>query len=137
MNIFHDFHDNNPLDICLLRGNILYQAVARLDRTLHTVGAGSRREAKETTMHAHGHTTLWGTRLGVGQTTYDRSWYQQVKAWWTAHRIAREESKLATLRGYWDARREAVRPMYTHAISDMVTSTHRSSVTTALCDLSV
>jgi hypothetical protein len=88
-------------------------------------------------MHAHGHTTHWGSQIGVGRAAHGQSWYQQVRAWWAAHKAARQESQLATLRAYWDARREAVRPLYTQAVSDIMSSTHGSSVTTALCDLSV
>jgi hypothetical protein len=88
-------------------------------------------------MHANGHTTVWGTHIGLGRTTDGQSWYQQVQAWWTAHKVARQEAKLATLRVHWDARREAVRPLHADAAIDMVASTHACSTTTALCDLSV
>jgi hypothetical protein len=88
-------------------------------------------------MSAHGHTLHWGTHIGVGRATDGKGWYQQVKAWWTAHKAARQEAKLATLRAYWDARREAVRPLHADAAVDMVASTHAFSTTTALCDLSV
>jgi hypothetical protein len=88
-------------------------------------------------MHAHGHTTVWGTHIGVGRASDRKSWYQQVKDWWTAHKAARQEAKLATLRTHWDAGREAVRPFHADAAIDMVASTHAFSTTTALCDLSV
>jgi hypothetical protein len=86
-------------------------------------------------MHANGHTTVWGTHIGVGRATDTKGWYQQVKAWWAAHQAARHEAKLATLRARWDARREAVCVLHADAASDMVTSTHVFSITTALCDL--
>ncbi len=88
-------------------------------------------------MHAHGHTTVWGTHLGVGRARDAKSWYQQMKDWWAAHKAARQEAKLATLRAHWDARREAVHPLHADAAVDMVASTHACSTTTALCDLSV
>ena len=88
-------------------------------------------------MHANGHTTVWGTYIGVGRSTDGKGWYQQLKEWWVAHKAARQEAKLATLKAHWDARREAVRPLHADAAVDMVTSTHVFSITTALCDLSV
>ena len=39
-------------------------------------------------MHADGHTTVWGTHIGVGRTTDGKGWYQQVKEWWAAHKTA-------------------------------------------------
>src|SRR5919106_4284448 len=33
MNILHDFYDNNSLDFCIVRDNIMYQVVGRSDRT--------------------------------------------------------------------------------------------------------
>jgi hypothetical protein len=88
-------------------------------------------------MHANGQTTVWGTHIGVGRTTGGRSWYQQMNAWWTAHKTARQDAKLATLRAHWDAKREAVRPFHADAAVDMVAATHAFSMTTTLCDLSI
>jgi hypothetical protein len=88
-------------------------------------------------MPAHGHTTVWGTHVGIGRATDAKGWYQQLKEWWADHKAARQEVKLATLRAHWDARREAVRPLHADAAVDMVASTHVFSTTTALCDLSV
>ena len=88
-------------------------------------------------MRAHGHTTVWGTHIGVGRATNGQRWYQQVQAWWAAHKAARQEARLASLRAQWDARHEAVRPLHADAAIDMVASTHAFSTTTALCNLSV
>jgi hypothetical protein len=88
-------------------------------------------------MHANGHITVWGTHLGVGRTRDVKGWYHELKAWWAAHKAARHEARLATLTARWDAKREAVRLPHADAASDMVTSTHAFSITTALCDLSI
>jgi hypothetical protein len=92
---------------------------------------------KEITMHANGHTTIWGTPISVGRATDTKSWYQQIRDQWTAYKAARHDAKLATLRARWDARREAVRPLHAEAAIDMVASTHACSTTTAFCDLGV
>jgi hypothetical protein len=84
-------------------------------------------------MAAHGHTTTWGTHIGVGRTTDAKGWYAQFKAWLSAHRSARP----TTLSAHWDARREAVRSFHADAAIDMVAPTHVRSTTTAFCDLGV
>jgi hypothetical protein len=88
-------------------------------------------------MHANGHTTVWGTLIGAGRATDGQGWYQQLKAWWAAHKAARQEAKFAALTAHWDARRETIRPLHADAAVDMVASTHACSTTLALCDLSV
>jgi hypothetical protein len=88
-------------------------------------------------MHANGHTTVWGTHIGVGRARDVKGWYHELKEWWAAHKAARHEAKLATLKARWDARREAVRPLHADGASDMVASTHAFSTTTAFCDLSI
>jgi hypothetical protein len=88
-------------------------------------------------MHANGHTTVWGTHIGVGRAADGQGWYQQLTEWWAAHKAARHEATLATLNTRWDARREAVRVLHADAAIDMVASTHACSTTTALCALAV
>jgi hypothetical protein len=88
-------------------------------------------------MHANGHTTVWGTHIGVSRARDTKSWYQQLKAWWAAHKAARPDAKLASLGARWDARREAVCPSHAETAIDMVVSTHACSTTVALCDLGV
>ena len=56
-------------------------------------------------MRAQGHTTVWGTHIGVDRRT-DTRWYQQLKAWWAAHAAARQQAKLVALKACWDAQRE-------------------------------
>jgi hypothetical protein len=133
MKVMHDSHDNNSLDFCIIRDNIIYQAVGRSDRTHEKIAA----RRKEITMHANGHTTAWGTHIGVGRAADGKGWYQQLKEWWVAHKAARRDAKLAALTARWDARREAVRPLHAEAAIDMVASTHAFSATTALCALGV
>jgi hypothetical protein len=88
-------------------------------------------------MHAHGHTTVWGTHIEVGRPTDAKGWYQQLKEWVQTHKAARHEARLATLNARWDARREAVRLLHADAAVDMVAPVHACSTTTALCDLGV
>ena len=86
-------------------------------------------------MPAYGHTTVWGTHIGIGRASDAKSWYQQLNAWWAEHKAARRDAHLASLNARWDARREAVRPLHTDAAIDMVARAHAFSTTTALCDL--
>jgi hypothetical protein len=88
-------------------------------------------------MHANGHTTTWGTHIGVGRATDGKRWYQQLKAWWAGYKAARRDAKLATLRASWDARRETVRPLPADAAINLVAPVHASSTIIALSSLSV
>ena len=88
-------------------------------------------------MRVHGHASVWRIPLGVGRANDDTGWHQQMKAWWTAHKAARHDAKLATLSARWDGQREAVRPLHTDAAIDLVASTHACSITTALCALAI
>jgi hypothetical protein len=133
MRIIHDFHDIYSLDCLINAAYIIYQAVGRSNRTPEKIAA----RKKEITMHATGHTTVWGTHIGVSRATDGKGWYQQLKEWWAAHKAARHDTRLATLRARWDARREAVHPLHADAAIDMVASTHAFSTTTALCDLTM
>jgi hypothetical protein len=84
-------------------------------------------------MTAHGHTTVWGTHIGIGRTTQAQGWYAQFKTWWAAHHDARR----AALNAYWDAGRETVRQFRADAAIDMVPQSHARSTTTAFGDLGV
>ena len=110
-----------------------YQAVGKPDRrTLMMVVC-----TKEIMMLAHGHTTVWGTHIGVGRARDIKGWYQQLKEWWATHEAARHEAKLAALKARWDAKREAVRLCRAEAASDMVAPVHAFSTATALCNLAM
>jgi hypothetical protein len=103
----------------------------------YTREEGSTQAVKEMTMHAHGHTAVWGTPIGIGRARDTKSWYQQIMEWWAAYKVERHDNKLATLTAYWDATREAVRPLHADPAADMVAATHACSTTMAHCDLGV
>ena len=88
-------------------------------------------------MHANGHTSVWGTHIGVGRARDVKGRYHELKDWWLAHKAARHEARLATLKARWNARREVVHPLHADAALDLVASTHAFSTTTALCDLAL
>jgi hypothetical protein len=88
-------------------------------------------------MTAHGHTTTWGTHIGVGGAADAKSWYAALKTWWAKHRTARVSARLATLRTQWDAKREAVHSFRADAAINMVPSSYVDSTARALCELSV
>jgi threonine synthase len=88
-------------------------------------------------MHANGHTTVWGTHIGVGRPHNVKAWIQELKERWGAYKAVRQEAREATLRSSWNAKREAVRPHQAVAAVDLLASTHAFSTTTTLCDLAL
>jgi hypothetical protein len=104
-------------------------------REPHRLDNGSTPHAKEIIMRAHGHTTVWGTHLGIGHGTEAQSWYQQLRDRWAAYTAARREANLAALRARWDATREAVTPCRADAAPEMVAAQHALSVATVICGL--
>ena len=88
-------------------------------------------------MHAHGHTTVWGTHIGVGRARDAKGWYDHLKEWWAAHKAMRREARLATLSARWDAQREALKPFRAEAAADMVAAEHAFSTATTLYGLAL
>ena len=87
-------------------------------------------------MHTNGHTTVWGTHIGIGRASQTRSWYQQLRDWWTAHKAARQRANLDALHRCWDAKREVVTSHRAEAAPEMVAAHHAMSVATLLYGLS-
>jgi hypothetical protein len=86
-------------------------------------------------MHANGHTTVWGTHIGVGGARDAKRWYQQLREWWVARKAAREQARLAALTACWDARREALKPLRADAAAEMVAAEHTLSTSIMLYGL--
>jgi hypothetical protein len=91
---------------------------------------------KEIMMHTNSHTTVWGTHIGVGRATDTKSWYQQLRGWWTAHKAARQQANLDALHRCWDAKREAITSQRAEAAPEMAAAHHAISVATMLYGLS-
>jgi hypothetical protein len=87
-------------------------------------------------MQANGHTTLWGTHLGIGRGIEAKRWYQQLRDRWTAYTVARREADLASHSASWNATREAVTPCRADAAPEMAAAQHALSVATMLYGLS-
>ena len=88
-------------------------------------------------MQAHGQTPVWGTPIGVGRATDTKSWYQQLRDRWAAHKEAREQANLEALHRCWDARREAVTPHRAEAAPEMAAAHRTRSVATMVYGLAV
>jgi hypothetical protein len=87
------------------------------------------------TMPTNGHTTVWGTPIGIGRASKTRSWYQQLRDWWTAHKAARQQANLNALHRCWDAQRETVTSQGAEAAPEMAAAHHAMSVATMLYGL--
>ena len=86
-------------------------------------------------MHTNGHTTVWGTPIGIGRARATKSWYQQLRDWWTAHKAARQQANLEALHRCWDAQRETVTPQRAEAAPEMAAAHHGISVASMLYGL--
>jgi hypothetical protein len=88
-------------------------------------------------MSAHGHTLHWGTHIGVGRARDSKSWYQQLRSWWTACKAVRREAHLASLRACWYVRHETCTPLRAEAAYDLVARQSEFSTATQVYALTL
>jgi hypothetical protein len=70
-------------------------------------------------MQAHGHTTVWGSHIEIGRRRDGVSWYQRLKDWWAARRLARQQASRVAYGTCWDAEHETFKPMRAEAALEM------------------
>jgi hypothetical protein len=87
-------------------------------------------------MHTNTQTTVWGTPIGIGRARETKSWSQQLRDWWTAHKMARQQAKRDALHRCWDAKREAVTSLRAEAAPEMAAAHSAHSVAMLLYGLS-
>jgi hypothetical protein len=92
----------------------------------HTKEGGTTK--KELVMSFHGHTTVWGTHLGIGRAPDAKRWYQQLRDWWTTHRPARQQATRTCLHAGWDAQHESYTPLRADAARDLVAAQGHVSI---------
>jgi hypothetical protein len=88
-------------------------------------------------MRSPGHATVWGTHIDIGRARGSAGWFQQLQNWWQAHKIARQQAKLAALNACWDAEREVVEPLRAESAAEMVAAQSAFSTAIRLSGLSV
>jgi hypothetical protein len=86
-------------------------------------------------MRSRGHTTTWGTHIGVGRAKKGASWYEALREWWAAHKAMRREARLAALHARWDATREVFTPFRAEAAPEMAAAQGTLSLATMLYGL--
>jgi hypothetical protein len=92
--------------------------------------------AKEIMMHTHAQTTIWDTPSGISRAREAKSWYYQLRDWWTAHAAARQQAKRDALHRRWNAEREMVTSCRAEAAPEMAAAHHAIAVATMLYGLS-
>jgi hypothetical protein len=134
MNLMDDFYENSSLDCLIFMRYLINQAVGRSDCT-EEKRAAHQQDKKESTMHAHGHTTIWETPIGLGRAGKTRSWSQQLRNWWTAYKASQQRANRNALHRCWDAKREAVTSQRAEAAPEMAAAHHAMFVATMLYGL--
>jgi hypothetical protein len=86
-------------------------------------------------MSTHGHTTVWGTHIGLGRASKTKSWYQQLRDWWTAYKAAHQQANRDALHRCWDAKREAVTSQRAEAAPEMAAAHDAIFIATMLYGL--
>jgi hypothetical protein len=70
-------------------------------------------------MRTQGNAAVLRTHIGVGRAREHKSWYQQLRDWWTAHKASRQEARLSAMQACWDAKHETFTPLRAEAAPEM------------------
>ena len=71
-------------------------------------------------MRAHGHTTVWGSHVGMSTPSAALDWLRRLQDWVSSRRVGNRGAADMAGYGTWDARQEKFRPVRADAALDQV-----------------
>jgi len=86
-------------------------------------------------MRAQGHTTVWGTHVGVGRAREHPGVFERLRAWRSSRRLAKRQLALARWEARWDPEREKFRLPSTESALEHVARKAGLSLSMALYNL--
>ena len=73
---------------------------------------------RERSMRAHGHTTVWGSHVGMSTPSAALDWLRRLQDWVSSRRVGNRGAADMAGYGTWDARRERFLPVRAESAFD-------------------